>query len=161
MMLLVDANVLIDYCDTDPSLLALYSNQIQPIIIPSVILDEVSQLDEGDCAQLDLMVIEEPLSVLTKAAETRGALSFEDRVCLILSEQNNWTCATNDRRLNRTCSERGVNAIWGLKIMSELVANRQIARDEAIYVANQMCLTNPYFYNETILENFRTVLDSY
>ena len=160
MKLLVDANVLIDYCDTDPSVLSVYSSQIQPIVIPSVILDEVNQLDESDCAHLGMAIIEEPLSILTEAAASRGALSFEDRVCLIMSQKNGWSCATNDRRLNTQCANEGVNVIWGLRIMVELVANDQLSREEAIYVVNQMRVTNPYLYSEHILESFETELDS-
>ena len=73
MSLLVDANVLIDYCDSDPSVLQVYSNHIQPIITPSVVLDEIDQLDGSDCAQLNIGIIQESVSVLTTAAGAGGA----------------------------------------------------------------------------------------
>ena len=59
MELVADANVLIDYAKTDPSVLALYIRHIGPIFVPMVILDEVDQLDARDCERLGLTIIEE------------------------------------------------------------------------------------------------------
>jgi len=59
MSLLVDANVLIDYCDSDPSVLEVYSRHIQQIVTPSVVLAEVDQLDSNDCNLLNIGIIQE------------------------------------------------------------------------------------------------------
>lgn len=47
MPVITDANVLIDYAESDITILALYSTEIEPIIIPETILDEVDQLTIG------------------------------------------------------------------------------------------------------------------
>lgn len=157
MLLLVDANVLIDYCDSDPSILEIYSNHIQQIVTPSVVFDEVDQLDVNDCAQLNIQIFQEPMSVLNAAARIAGGLSFQDHVCLMLSQQNGWTCATNDKRLHRECSQQGVNSIWGLKIMIELVANNKLSKNDALNVVNQMSASNP-FVNAQVIQKFQNDL---
>jgi hypothetical protein len=95
MELVADANVLIDYAQTDPSILTLHVRHFGPIYVPSVILDEVDQLDAADCESLELTVVEEPLEILVAASEERGPLSFEDRICLLLARTNQWICITN------------------------------------------------------------------
>ncbi|MES9905122.1 MAG: type II toxin-antitoxin system VapC family toxin [Sedimenticola sp.] len=114
MLLIVDANVLIDYANTDPSVLTLVSRHIGQIHVPSVVLEEVNQLNEEDCESLGLTIQEEPLEILTAAAEKRGALSFEDYVCLLLAKENDWVCVSNDRPLHRACESEEVTVMWGL-----------------------------------------------
>lgn len=159
MSLLVDANVLIDYCDSDPSVLEVYSRHIQQIVTPSVVLAEVDQLDSNDCNLLNIGIIQESVGVLTTAARKGGALSFEDHVCLILTQQNGWKCATNDKRLHRECSQQGISTIWGLRIMLELFANNQLSKNDALNVANQMSVSNP-FVNARIIQGFENELDN-
>lgn len=86
MLLIVDANVLIDYARTDPVILALTARHIGPVHIPAVILDEVAQLDVQACERLGLTLIEEPLEILEQASRKGGALSFQDHVCLSLAK---------------------------------------------------------------------------
>ena len=47
MPVITDANVLIDYADADIMMLALYSEKIERVVIPSVILGEVEQLSQS------------------------------------------------------------------------------------------------------------------
>ena len=61
MLLIVDANVLIDYLKTDSSILALAARHLGVIRVASVILDEVEQLGLEDCEDLGLTVVHEPL----------------------------------------------------------------------------------------------------
>ena len=77
MELVADANVLIDYAKTDPSILTLHVKHFGPIFVPSVILDEVEQLTTSDCETLGLTIVEESLEILLAATEQRGPLSFE------------------------------------------------------------------------------------
>jgi spore coat protein CotF len=70
-----------------------------------------------------------------------------------------WTCATNDKRLHRECSQQGVNSIWGLKIMVELVANHQLTPTDASNIVKQMSAINP-FVNERVIQGFQKELVS-
>lgn len=75
MTLIVDANVLIDYADTDLSVLAIYSSRIDPIQVPRAVVDEVGQMEPSDFANHDLEIVEEPLDIALAASERRGGLS--------------------------------------------------------------------------------------
>ncbi len=159
MRLIVDANVLIDYARTDPSILALCANHLGPVYIPSVILDEVDQLDETDCESLGLSVVEEPLEILTAAAAKRGPLSFEDRICLLLARENKWTCVTNEKPLHRACEQEGVEHIWGLRLMIELVRAEQLTEDGAMEVAQAIHQVNPRYITAEILGRFAAEIE--
>lgn len=144
MELVADANVLIDYAKTDPSILAMHVRHLGPIYVPSVILEEVDQLDAADCERLGLTVVEEPPTILLAAAERRGPLSFEDRVCLLLARENHWTCVTNEKPLHRACEQDGVKSIWGLRLMINLVKAQQLTRQNAMETAEAIHAINPY-----------------
>lgn len=159
MELVADANVLIDYAKTDPSILAIHVRHLGPIYVPSVILDEVDQLDAADCERLGLTVIEEPPEILLAAAERRGPLSFEDRVCLLLARENHWTCVTNEKPLHRACEQEGVTPIWGLRLMINLVKAQQLTRQNAMDVAQAIHEVNPRYVTAVILGLFEAELD--
>lgn len=158
MELVADANVLIDYARTDPSILALHVRHLGPIYVPSVILDEVEQLDAADCERLSLTVIEEPPEILLAAAERRGPLSFEDRVCLLLARENHWTCVTNEKPLHRACEQDGVTSIWGLRLMINLVQVKQLTRQNAMEAVQTIHAINPRYVTAGILAKFEVEL---
>ena len=87
MLLLVDANVLIDYANTDPTVLSLVARHLGPVHVPRDVLDEVRQLDEEACDRLGLLVVEGTLGQLLEAGAAGGALSFADWMCLILARR--------------------------------------------------------------------------
>lgn len=159
MELVADANVLIDYARSDPSILAIHIRHLGPIYVPSVILDEVDQLDAMDCDRLGLTIIEEPPEILLAAAEKRGPLSFEDRVCLLLARENQWTCVTNEKSLHRACEQDGVTSIWGLRLMINLVKAQQLTRQNAMETAQAIRAINPRYITAAILEQFEAELD--
>lgn len=160
MELVADANVLIDYARTDPSILTLYVRYFGPIYVPSVILDEVDQLDVSDCETLGLTVVDEPLQILLGATEQRGPLSFEDRVCLLLARSNNWTCVTNEKPLHRACKQEKVASIWGLRLMIELFHANQLTKESAVEIAQAIHRINPRYITTDILRRFEVELKS-
>lgn len=99
MLLVVDANVLIDYAEADESVLALVVRHIGPVFVPRDVLDEVDQFDEDTCTRLGLQIAEGSLEQLLEAGAGGGGLSFQDWMCLILARDNGWVCVTNDGRL--------------------------------------------------------------
>lgn len=159
MELVADANVLIDYARSDPSILAIHVRHLGSIYVPSVILDEVDQLDAMDCERLGLTVIEEAPEILLAAAEKRGPLSFEDRVCLLLARENQWTCVTNEKPLHRACEQDRVTSIWGLRLMINLVQEQQLTRQNAMETAQAIHTINPRYITAGILEQFEAALD--
>lgn len=155
MLLIIDANVLIDYANTDLSVLKLVANHLGPLHVPSVVLDEVEQLSEEDCESIGLIVLEEPVEILLAAGAKRGALSFEDHVCLLLAKENNWVCVSNDKPLHRACGEEEVSVMWGFRLMIELVSQGCLDKDTAMEIAQAIQVSNPKHITPEIIKEFR------
>ena len=155
MLLIVDANVLIDYANTDPGVLKLVTSHIAPVHVPSVVLDEVDQLTIEDCSDLGIIIVDEPVDILLSAAEKRGALSFEDHVCLLLAKERNWTCVSNDKPLHRACTDEEVPVMRGLRLMIDLVGAEQLNKEGALDIAEQIQQSNPKHITAEIIEEFR------
>lgn len=150
MLLVVDANVLIDFAKADLSVLALVVRHLGPVHVPRDVLDEVHQLDEDACTRLGLAIIDGTLEQLGEAGAMRGGLSFADRMCLILARDSGWICVSNDGRLRRTCGEVGVEVRWGLQLLLDLVAAGGMEADGAIEVAEAIAAVNPWIGAEVI-----------
>ena len=121
MLLIVDANVLIDYAKADLSVLALVVEYLGPVHVVRDVLAEVNQLDEEACEHLGVQVVDGTLDQILEAGARRGSLSFADRMCLILARDESWTCVSNDGPLRRACEADGVSVLWGLQLILELV----------------------------------------
>ncbi len=113
MLLLVDANVLIDYAKTGPTVFTLVARHLGPVHVPRDVLGEVDQLDEDACDRLGLVLVEGTLEQILEAGAGAGGLSFPDWMCLILARDQGWTCVTNDGRLRRACAEASVGLCGG------------------------------------------------
>ena len=84
--LILDANVLIDYCATDRSILTLISRHVGQIHVPVELLEEVKALDESECDRLGLHVFEPELEQLAAAGKRRPGLSYYDHLCLLVAK---------------------------------------------------------------------------
>ena len=156
LLLIVDANVLIDYARSDRSILSMASRRLGQIFVASPVLEEVDQLDAAECEMLGLQVVEMTLQQLSAAAVAglSGQLSFPDHCCLLLAREGAFTCVTNDGRLRRACTEAHVPVLWGLELMVGLVAKNELTVDAAISTAREIRLSNPRHITEEILEKF-------
>ncbi len=153
MLLVVDANVLIDYAKADESVLALVVRHIGPVFVPRDVLDEVDQVDEDTCTRLGLQIAEGSLEQLLEAGAGGGGLSFQDWMCLILARDNGWVCVTNDGRLRRACEEADVEIRWGLQLMLEVVDAGGLDAETAIEVAEAIGRTNRWI-GASVVEAF-------
>lgn len=153
-ILIVDANVLIDYASTDEAVLALASAHLGEVVVPSPILSEVEALDEADCDRLGLRIVDPTLEQLLEAASQRGRLSFEDHVCLIIARDNGWTCVTSDGRLRAACAEVGIEVLWSLDLLVDLVRVEALPADDAITIASELHRLSPRFITDAILAEF-------
>jgi rRNA-processing protein FCF1 len=154
LILIVDANVLIDYVSTDEAVLALASAHLGEVVVPSPILSEVEALDAADCDRLGLRVVDPTLEQLLAAASQRGRLPFEDHVCLIIARDNGWTCVTSDGRLRTACIEAGIEVMWSLDLVVALVRAEALPADDAIAIASDLHRLSPRFITEAILAEF-------
>lgn len=154
-LLVLDSNVLIDYCDADRSVLTLASRHVGQIHVPSVLLDEVDGLDESECGRLGLLVVEPEGALLAAAGRRRPGLSYYDHVCLLAAKKEGWTCVTNDGRLRRECTAERVSVWWGLELMVPLVADRHLTIAAATTVAQAIHVANPLYITDDILRRFK------
>lgn len=153
-ILIVDANVLIDYVSTDEAVLALASAHLGEVVVPSPILSEVEALDAADCDRLGLRVVDPTFEQLLEAASQRGRLSFEDHVCLIIARDNSWTCVTSDGRLRTACIEVGIEVMWSLDLLVALVRAEALPADDALAIASELHRLSPQFITDAILADF-------
>ncbi|HDP94747.1 MAG TPA: type II toxin-antitoxin system VapC family toxin [Candidatus Aminicenantes bacterium] len=154
-LLLLDANVLIDYRESDFSILSLANIYLGKVHILTPILAEVGDLDAGKREESNLTIIEPELEHVFSAAERKGRLSFNDSLCLIVAAAGGYTCATNDKALRGACAETGVPVVWGLEIMAELVRCHAMTAEAAVAVAEKIHSVNPHHIPLRLIDRFR------
>lgn len=156
----MDANVLIDYRDSNISILTLASHHLGRIQVIETVLDEVDGLDSAQCERLGIAVVEPDLPQLIEAATKRGPLSTQDHLCLIVAKADGSTCITNDAALRKACNEHGVPVLWGLQLMTELVRLVQLSAEDAVAVARDIHANNPLHIPSRLVERFATMVRS-
>ena len=152
--LLLDADVLIDFCASDLSVLTLVARHLRPVRIVEPLLREVPQLDATACDRHSLELWEPSTDQLLAAASKRGPLSFRDRLCLIVARDEGWTSATNDKALRRECKAEGVRTRWGLELLIDLVEARRLETAAALGIATEIHRNNRYHITAAILARF-------
>ena len=158
-VLLSDADVLIDYRDSDLSILALVVQHLAPVHVVRDVVDEVDDLSLERRGELGLTVIEVEPPVLLQLATLPRRLSRYDRLSLQVCRENDWICVTNDRLLRRTCSEHSVRTKWGLELMLDLVSAGVLSAFRALETARRIHTNNPHHISEKILKRFSSRLD--
>ncbi len=154
-LLLLDANVVIDYAITELAVLGLAARHIGRVYVVRSVLDEVEQIRERDFKRLGIEVVEPSLEQLVAAGEAeRGRLSFTDRLSLIVAHDSGWTCVTNDRALRKACREQRVPVWWGLQLMLTLVRAGELAPKAALAVARAIHEDNTRHLTAEILDRF-------
>jgi len=150
--IICDADVLIDYLDSNKRIFPKISKQICVVYIPLPILSEVKQLVGVEAKKLGLIIFEPTLKQVTEASQRGGPLSFEDKICLIMARDERWACVTNDRNLRKKCREEGVDVMWGFDLMLLLNQKGELSKKEAQDTANKIRTNNPYIKVETLSE---------
>jgi len=153
-VLLSDANVLIDYRDSDLSVLSLVVQHVAPVHVVREVIDEVDGLTLARCRELGLTVIEVEPDVLLQLAGLPRRVSRRDRLSFPVCRENDWICVTNDRPLRRVCEESNVRVKWGLELMVELVSVGALAPSTALGTATRIQERNPHHISEAILQRF-------
>lgn len=149
---IADANVLIDFLETDRSILTLLARSLAPVYVARAVLDKVNQLSAVECDGLGLIVVEATTEELLEAGEGRPGLAFDDVVCLAMARDNGWCCLTNDKALRCACTAAGVELRWGLEVMLDLVAANGLPPDVAIEVATAIQASNPMITKGVLAE---------
>ena len=158
-VLLADADVLIDYRDSEMAIMELVARHIGRVVVLAPILDEVRDFTATECEQLGIEVIEVETDRLLRAADVESRISFNDRLCLVVCRDEGWTCVTNDRALRQLCARYRVKTRFGLALMVDLVARGALTRRRAVDVATQIQVSNPFHINDRILNRFLIALE--
>ena len=157
-VLLADADVLIDYCESELDILKLVVQHIGRVVVLASVLDEVQGVTPTQCGQFGIKVVEATTEQLMQASEGESRVSFNDYLCLITCRDEGWTCVTNDGALRRLCQRHGVATRFGLGLMVDLVAVGVLTRRCALAIARQIQASNPIYINERVITRFRAAL---
>ena len=152
--IVVDANVLIDYRESDLGVLHLVARHLGRIVVPDIVLEEVDDVDESIALAHGITVVETPLDALATTSRGSMSLSLPDRACLELARRNSWRCSTNDKPPRRACRERGIETLWGLELTLRLVWQRALPRQRAVAIGKAMHDTNPRSITADVLSDF-------
>jgi rRNA-processing protein FCF1 len=147
-----DANVLIDYADSDEDIIRELVRYWGKVYVPTRILHEVKRLPQPRAEELGLTIIETPL-VLPSAS----GLSGPDRSCLHFVITEGCVCIANDKALRKECQRRGGMVVWGLEMLAKLVEAQQITKARAIDIATHIRMINPEI-SEALLADFKAML---
>jgi hypothetical protein len=142
--LIIDANVLIDFCKTDRSVLALVTKHVGIVHVAEAVLAEVKELDRAGAEALGINVLTPEFPMLSRAAtaSVRSPLRFQDWLCLLVAEEESWTCVTNDKRLRVECESRDVAVLWGFQLLLRLIEQKALTSGEAIAIAESIYQIN-------------------
>ena len=150
--LILDANILIDFFKCDRTILKLICTYVGQIHLATPVLNEVNEINESDCLDLGIMLIEPEIEqVMLAATENKGPLSFQDNLCLILAKEHGWTCVTNDKPLRRECENEGVPLIWGIELICILVESNGLPNNNAKNIILGIQQNNPKYITEGIV----------
>ena len=157
-ILLLDANVLIDFMQSDPNLLSLVSSHIGSIHVLDKIVSEVTGLDERDCKKYGLTVIEPTEETIAFAEIKMHKLSYNDRLCLFTAIESDYICVTNDKDLRLACEEYQIKILWGLELIRMLVEKRVLKSEYAIKVVENIHKTNRLYIPRNLVEKFKRLV---
>jgi len=158
-VLLADADVLIDYRESDLTILALVARHLGRLAVLPPVLDEVRGVTAKECGRLGVEIVEVETERMLLAAEVDSSVSFNDRLCLVVCREEGWTCLTNDRALQRLCKRHGVETRFGLGLMVNLVEAGALTRRRAVAVARRIRASNPLHITDRVLDRFLNALD--
>jgi len=153
-LLVIDANVLIDFRAADPDVLALVAKHLGVVHVPRAVIDEVPGLTPAECQLLGVAVVTPETAQPLEASGRRGRLSFADHLCLVLARDGDWACVTNDRALREGCAQESIETVWGLELMLNLVGKRQLPPGRAVAIARKIHEENPRHVTQAVLIQF-------
>lgn len=151
---IIDADVLIDYRDSDINVLGLFSKKVGPLYIGRATFQKIKRVSEAEARRQSMVVITPGLGLAVAASQGRGKLSYDDHETLLLAAQNNWNCISNDNALRTECSQEAVNVLWGLEPMKYLVKVNSLSLNKALSVAKLIQKSNPDYITDDILKRF-------
>lgn len=155
-VLLVHADVLIGYLQSDLATLGLVAQHVGPVVVLKSVVDDVRGLTGIQCGCVGITMATAETVRMFQAGAIESNVSFNDRLCLVMCREERWTCVTDDRVLCRLCQRHGVATRCGLGLMVDLVAAGVLTNQRAAAIAHKVQASNPYHINERALDCFVT-----
>lgn len=152
-LLILDANILIDFCKCDITIVRLIGKHIGQIYLATPVLNEIKEIDEGDCIELGITLIEPELEQVMLASEKKGPLSFQDNLCLIIAKMHGMICVTNDIPLRRKCENEGVPLFWGIELICILVESGGLPVKQSKDIILEIKRLNPKYITDEIVKS--------
>ena len=150
--LIVDANIVIDYLDCDEKIFVLIKEYIGQVYLASPLLEEVKTLDLTRCQRLGITIVEPTIEQLSWAAEQEFSISFQDKICLTLARDYNWTLFTNDKALRKRCETENIKLIWGVELICLLCESGGLDKGSARNIILALHDNNPLFITKEIVK---------
>ena len=148
----LDSDVLIDYRDSDLTILELVARHVARLIVLRPVLDEVSGLTEAACERLGIDVLDvETHGLIEAAGLEEPTLSFTERLCLHVCATDGWSkewvYITNDNQIEFICYHYPVfgitSTVYGLDLLRFLVEDGVLSTERAISLARQIGKSSP------------------
>jgi predicted nucleic acid-binding protein len=158
--LILDACVLIDFIKANRDILILFSKHVGILHVISPVAQEISTETEDSLKQLGIIIIEPEIEDAFTAATKRGALSFQDTLCLLTAKRRMLTCVTNDKTLRNNCENEGISVKWGLQFLVELHKAKGISISEALKIGHDIQKSNSKYITKEIMVRFEKSLHS-
>lgn len=153
-VLLVHADVLIGYLQSDLATLGLVAKHVGRVVVLESVIDEVRELTAKQCRCVGITMATAETVRMFQAVAVQSDVSFNDGLCLVTCREERWTCVTNDRVLRRLCRQHGVATRCGLGLMVDLVAAGVLTRQRAIAIARKVQASSPFHIDERRLDRF-------
>lgn len=154
-VLLADASVLIDYRDSNLSVLGLASVHVGQVRVVYEVLEEVAGFDVDLATTLGIEAVDVSTETLLEVDSLPHRLSRQDRLSYLVCRENDWICLTNDRHLRKLCDENGLRLCWGLELMADLVEREALTKEDALRTAETIHANNPHHISAAVLQRFR------
>lgn len=158
VLFILDACVLIDFLEADPGLFQRVARYLGRVIVPSPLLSEVRGADASFFSHHGVEILDPTTHQLVRASAKRGRLSFQDHLCLLMAQEDGYTCVTNDRALRTACQAEGVEAVRGLRLVLNLVEAGGLTHTEAAEISRAIHRANPLHISEAVLAAFDRLL---
>ena len=86
-VLLADADVLIDYRESNLDVLKEVGRRVARLAVLSEVLEEVRNLTRKKCMSLGIAVIDVEVPTLEAAAAVKASVSFKERLCFVVCQE--------------------------------------------------------------------------
>ena len=158
-MFVIDACVAINYLESDPEALSLFSKHIGRLYMVDLVKGEIKGQTDENLGKLNIQIYESSLEDLSSAHSQKGPLSPADNLCWMTAKKENYSCITDDKALIRQCEALSINFLRSLRLLLTLKRENIIDSFRALHAAKQICDKNPYL-GETVFQQFNREIEN-